>query len=231
MICDLNNHKSHALIQDALRILVNLTHRGACGCDETTGDGAGISIQKPHVFLQKAARAAHIALPEATEYAAGLVFLPADPDRRRAAREVLVQAAAKQGLSFLGWRKVPINPDAAGDLARLVMPVIRMAFVGSGRAVGDPTEFERRLYCARKTAENTVRSLPDPDDHLFHIVSLSSRTLVYKGMLLADQMTGFYPDLTDPDLTSAGHRPSALQYQHLSILGPGPAHTLPLPQR
>jgi len=203
MICDLNNHKSHALIQDALRILVNLTHRGACGCDETTGDGAGISIQKPHVFIQKVAQAAHIALPEDSEYAAGLVFLPADPDRRRAAREALVQAAAKQGLSFLGWRKVPVNPDAAGDLARLVMPVIRMAFVGSGRAAGDPTEFERRLFCARKTAENVVRSLPDPDDHLFHIVSLSSRTLVYKGMLLADQMTGFYPDLTDPELTSA----------------------------
>ena len=130
MICDINNRKSHELVQDALQILVNLTHRGACGCDETTGDGAGILIQKPHHFLEKAAREAIIHLPAESDYAAGLVFLPSNKDRRKAAKAALSAAAQEKGLHFLGWRTVPVNPEAAGDLARRVMPVIHMAFVG-----------------------------------------------------------------------------------------------------
>ena len=117
MVCDINNRKSHALVQDALQILVNLTHRGACGCDETTGDGAGILIQKPLLFLQQAAREAGIHLPAETDYAAGLVFLPSDKNLREAFRAALSAAAEEKGLIFLGWRRVPVNPDAAGDLA------------------------------------------------------------------------------------------------------------------
>ena len=203
MICDLSNRKSHAMVQDALKILENLTHRGACGCDETTGDGAGILIQKPHLFLQQAAREATIHLPTEMDYAAGLVFLPSDKGLRKAARAALSAAAEEKGLNFLGWRSVPVNPDAAGELARRVMPVIQMAFVGRGDAGGDALTFERRLYLTRKAAENRVRNMFDPGETLFHIASLSSRTLVYKGMLLADQMTAFYPDLCDPAMASA----------------------------
>jgi glutamate synthase (NADPH/NADH) large chain len=203
MICDLNNRPTHTLVQDALQILVNLTHRGACGCDETTGDGAGILVQKPHRFLEKAAREANIQLPVETDYAAGLVFLPTDRDLRRAAQSTLADAAHQKGLVFLGWRKVPVNPEAAGDLARRVMPDIRMLFVGKADTREDATAFERRLYLMRKRAERRVHRPLDPKDGLFHVASLSSRTLVYKGMLLADQMTAFYTDLCDPDLASA----------------------------
>lgn len=102
MICDLNHQKSHQLIQDALRILVDLTHRGACGCDESTGDGAGILIPKPHLFLQAVFQEAHIDLPHEEEYAAGLVFLPSDKERRMEAQQVLAAAVVQQGLKFLG---------------------------------------------------------------------------------------------------------------------------------
>ncbi|MGD8703590.1 MAG: glutamate synthase central domain-containing protein, partial [Desulfosarcina sp.] len=203
MICDLNNRKSHRLVKDALQILVNLTHRGACGCDETTGDGAGILIQKPHRFMQRIGNEAAVSLPKAADYAAGLVFLPNNRDERRAAQAQLAAAAEVNGLVLLGWRKVPVHPEAAGDLARRVMPDIGMMFVGKADPLEDATRFERRLYLMRKVAENRVRRLNHAPGSLFHIASLSSRTLVYKGMLLADQMTGFYPDLLDPDLTSA----------------------------
>jgi glutamate synthase (NADPH/NADH) large chain len=200
MICDINNRKTHRLIADALQILVNLTHRGACGCDDTTGDGAGILLQKPHTFLKKAARQALIHLPGETDYAAGLVFLPNDAKRRQEAEAALVDAAGQRGLSFLGWRDVPVDPTATGDLARRVMPTIRMVFVGKGDGSVD---FERQLVRLRKAAENRVREASATGEDLFHIVSLSSRTMVYKGMLLADQMTDFYPDLSDPTMSSA----------------------------
>jgi glutamate synthase domain-containing protein 1 len=203
MICDLNNQPTHALIRDALEILVNLTHRGACGCDESTGDGAGILIQQPHQFMRKVAGEAGIDLPGASDYAAGLVFLPTDPEQCRMARSVFADAAQAKGLDFLGWRRVPMNPQAAGDLARRVMPDIRMAFVARADDTGDTTGFERRLYLMRRQAENRLRDLIDAPDSLFHVASLSSRTLVYKGMLLADQISDFFPDLNDPDMASA----------------------------
>ncbi len=203
MICDINDRRSHGLVRDALQILVNLTHRGACGCDETTGDGAGILIQKPHAFLTGAAREANIQLPAEDAYAAGLVFLPTDENQRRACQAIVEGAATDNGLAFLGWRDVPVNPEAAGDLARRVMPAIRMAFVGRGDGAADPAAFERRLFVLRKTAENRVRAAALPAEALFHIASLSARTLVYKGMLLAGQMTAFYADLGDARLASA----------------------------
>ena len=131
------------------------------------------------------------------------MFLPSDRDLRRAAQSALADAAHQKGLVFLGWRPVPVNPEAAGDLARRVMPAIRMVFVGKADTREDSRAFERRLYLMRKSVERRVYHPVDPRDGLFHIASLSSRTLVYKGMLLADQMTAFYPDLCDPEMTSA----------------------------
>ncbi|WP_213183535.1 glutamate synthase large subunit [Desulfosarcina cetonica] len=202
MICDLHNRKSHGLIRDALKILTHLTHRGACGCDETTGDGAGILMQKPHGFLEKAAWEAHIHLPDEPDYAAGLVFLPHATAPREAAENALAAAADETGLATLGWRDVPVQATAAGDLARQAMPLIRMLFVGKGPDGGDVDAFERRLFCMRKRAENRFREAGHPGEG-FHVVSLSSRTLIYKGMLLADQMAAFFPDLMDPAMASA----------------------------
>jgi len=203
MLCDLKNRKSHGLVADALQILVNLTHRGACGCDATTGDGAGILIQTPHRFLEKATREAAIQLPAENEYAAGLVFLPTDSEKRHAAESALLDAAHAKGLAFLGWRTVPVHAEAAGDLARRMMPAIRMAFIGKTDPNQDTTAFERKLYLTRKYAEKQCAAWIEPPSELFHIVSLSSRTLVYKGMLLADQIAAFYPDLGDPEMASA----------------------------
>ena len=203
MVCDLHHRKSHALVRDALKILVNLTHRGACGCDETSGDGAGILVQQPRSFLEKAAERCRIALPPAGEYAAGLVFLPTEQASRRAIEAAVADAAQAKGLRFLGWRAVPVNPEAPGDLARQVMPVIRMAFVGAGDFAGRPEAFERQLFLTRKSAENRVRQMAGIQAGMFHIVSLSARTIVYKGMLLADQMAAFFPDLDDADFKSA----------------------------
>ncbi|BBO83558.1 glutamate synthase [Desulfosarcina ovata subsp. sediminis] len=203
MICDIHNRKRHGLIRDALQILVNLTHRGACGCDATTGDGAGILMQKPHAFLHQAARENGIQLPGESDYAAGLVFLPVDENRRRMAQGIIEDAAGRMGLAFLGWRDVPVRPEAAGDLARQAMPVIRMAFVGKGPSGGDDPAFERQLFLMRKASENSFREAGDPGEDRFHMVSLSARTLIYKGMLLADQMSAFFPDLLDPSMASA----------------------------
>jgi len=190
MVCDLHHRKSHALVRDALKILVNLTHRGACGCDETSGDGAGILVQQPRSFLEKAAERCRIALPPAGEYAAGLVFLPTEQASRRAIEAAVADAAQAKGLRFLGWRAVPVNPEAPGDLARKVMPVIRMAFVGAGDFAGRPEAFERQLFLTRKSAENRVRQMAGIQAGMFHIVSLSARTIVYKGMLLAMGFVG-----------------------------------------
>lgn len=121
MICNPNNQKSHDLVQDALQILDNLTHRGACGCDETNGDGAGILIQKPHVFLTKAAEKEGIQLPGESDYAAGLVFLPSDETCCNTTRQIMEDAARSKGLIFLGWREVPINPEAARCVDRFLM--------------------------------------------------------------------------------------------------------------
>ncbi len=203
MVCDIHDRKRHDLVEDALQILVNLTHRGACGCDETTGDGAGILIQKPHHFLEKAALEAGIGLPPEDAYAAGIVFLPRQETACEDAMATLARTVREKGLSILGWRPVPTDPDAAGDLARRLMPTIRMVFVGIGDGVVDRADLERRLYLVRKAAENRVALELAPEDGIFHVVSLSSRTLVYKGMLLADQIASFYPDLCDPDLVSA----------------------------
>jgi glutamate synthase (NADPH/NADH) large chain len=133
MICDINNRKSHTLVQDALQILVNLTHRGACGCDETTGDGAGILIQKPHRFLKKRpGRRTFTFRPKRTMRPAWC-FCPRTKTAPGGPNHLVGCRCEEKGLIFLGWRTVPVNPEAAGDLARRVMPDIRMAVCGQGR--------------------------------------------------------------------------------------------------
>jgi glutamate synthase domain-containing protein 2/glutamate synthase domain-containing protein 1/glutamate synthase domain-containing protein 3 len=203
MVCHLKGEKSHRIIADGLKILVNLTHRGACGCDETTGDGAGILMQMPHRFLSKACAAASIRLPDDNQYACGLVFLPPDQKQRRTCMDRFENVVRDEGQQLLGWRKVPVESEALGELARQLEPVIYQIFIGPGPGINEPEHFERKLFVIRKVIEKLVRDAGLSQASYFHIPSLSGRTLVYKGMLLADQIQAFYPDLVDPAMTSA----------------------------
>ena len=203
MVCHMKGEKSHQIIADGLQILVNLTHRGACGCDETTGDGAGILMQMPHAFLKKVSAAAVVKLPAENEYACGLVFLPRDQKQRQICMKRFEMVVGEEKQQFLGWRQVPVDSDALGDLARQLEPAIYQIFVARGPGIDDSAQFERKLYIIRKVIEKFIRESDLPQAPYFHVPSLSSRTLVYKGMLLADQITAFYTDLTDPDMVSA----------------------------
>ena len=203
MVCHMKGEKSHRIIADGLQILVNLTHRGACGCDETTGDGAGILIQMPHAFLKKAAAEASIQLPAEREYACGLVFLPPDQEQRNICMDHFEAVVLEEKQEFLGWRRVPVNSEALGDLARQLEPAVYQIMIGRGPGIRGAAHFERKLFVIRKVIENFVRESQLSGAPYFHVPSLSCRTIVYKGMLLADQIEAFYPDLTDPQIASA----------------------------
>lgn len=203
MVCHIRGERSHDIVRDGLSILKNLAHRGAYGCDATTGDGAGILMQMPHGFLNGVAAECSIRLPQAGDYACGLVFLPQDPTGRQQLMDMAADAVREAGQVFLGWREVPVRADALGDLARAVEPTIWQCFVGRGPGIKDRSHFERKLYVIRKTMERRARTSQAAQRGWFHIPSLSSRTLVYKGMFLAHQLGAYYPDLAHPTLTSA----------------------------
>jgi glutamate synthase (ferredoxin) len=188
---------SHEVVAAAVEALVNLGHRGAQGADPESGDGAGILIQLPDRFLR---RVAGITLPAPGTYGVGMVFLPAAPAERSRCEDIVSHACADEGLRVLGWRDLPVDPTALGATARHMMPVIRELFVGAIGLSGDA--LERRLYVLRRVIE--TRALAERlDRSRFHVASLSSRTLIYKGMLTAAQLQRFYPDLDDPDVTSS----------------------------
>jgi len=201
-ICNLRGVKSHDIVHRGLQILVNLSHRGACGCDEKTGDGAGILLQMPHQFMKKAAGECDIRLPSPFEYGAGLVFLPRNPNQRKYCLNLLKEIIYAEGLDFLGWRQVPVHNEVLGDIARRVEPVISMLFIGRGRGIKDEDHFERKLYVVRKVMENRIRESDLSEKAFFYIPSLSTRTLIFKGLLLADQIEPYFPDLADPDMVS-----------------------------
>ena len=203
MVCNLKGTKSHDIIHKGLQILVNLSHRGACGCDETTGDGAGILFQTPDKFLRKVAGGLGIRLPEETAYATGLVFLPRNAEERKYCMGLFERVIRAEGQELLGWRNVPQHNEVLGDLARRVEPDIHQIFIGRGRGIKDQAHFERKLYVLRKVIEKQIRESDLVEKKFFYVPSLSSRTIVYKGLMLADQIEPFLPDLTDPDLESA----------------------------
>ncbi len=203
MVCNLRGEKSHDVVHKALKILDNLSHRGACGCDEKTGDGAGILMQIPDAFLRKATSGSGFRLPPETEYAAGLVFLPRDPAERAYCMDLFERIVREERQEFIGWRNVPQHNEVLGDLARAVEPDIHQVFVGRGKGIKDQAHFERKLYVIRKVLEKAIRESSLKEKNFFYVPSLSSRTIVYKGLMLADQIEPFLPDLTDPDLVSA----------------------------
>ena len=212
IVANIDGTRSHRLIDQALEVLINLGHREACGCDPDTGDGAGFLFQTPHTFFKRVTHEAGIELPDAGRYGVGMIFLPQDAPLRERMEAEVEAGLADEGLVILGWRDVPTDPSAIGTLAREVMPVIKQVFVaepgGSSNGI-DPDAFERRLYIARKQIERRIAGLaasaPEQEQELdvFYVCSLSSRTILYKGLIRTIQIAGFYPDLGQQDLTTA----------------------------
>lgn len=200
-VVNIKGQKSHAIVQQGLQILESLSHRGAQGCDSCTGDGAGILLQVPHEFLKRAAGDAGVFLPNAGEYGVGMVFLPPQADARQQCEALFTRIISEEGARLLGWRDVPVKSDAIGIVARSTEPYMRQVFIA--RDVLNEGQFERKLYVIRKRVEHAVRESAIQGRHYFYISSLSANTIVYKGLLLPDQMSAYYQDLKDERLTSA----------------------------
>ena len=202
-VANMKGVKSHEIVQQGLQILVNLEHRGACGFEENTGDGAGILIQMPHKFLEAVAKEEHITLPPPGHYGVAMVFLPPDKQLRQKIEERFEQVVRAEGQKFLGWRTVPTDNSTLGETAKSEEPEVRMAFVGRSPSIKDELAFERKLYVIRHRLFNEVRYAGAPGGSFFYIPSFSSRTIVFKGMLTTAQVAEFYPDLSDPRMESA----------------------------
>ncbi len=202
-VVNINGQKSHDIVRKGLLVLINLLHRGACGCEANTGDGAGILLQMPDKFLRRECGRLGIALPGPTEYGTGLAFLPRDLVQREKVQALIGTIVGEEGQRLLGWRDVPTDDRLLGATAISVEPHIKQVFVGRGSAVRDHAHFERKLYVIRKRIESAVDGLDVPERRFVYLPSLSSNTLIYKGMLSADQIETMYPDLTDPDVESA----------------------------
>jgi glutamate synthase domain-containing protein 2/glutamate synthase domain-containing protein 1/glutamate synthase domain-containing protein 3 len=197
LVADLHGNASRHIVRQALTALVNLGHRGACGCEADTGDGAGILMQLPHGFLREAARRDGVALPGPGAYGVGMVFLPRDAAAARADAAAFDAIAAEEGLRVLGWRTVPTSAAGLGKTARSAEPAIRQVFLARPDRL-DAAAFERKLYVVRRRAERALRG-----DGGFYLASLSARTIVYKGMLLPRQLEAYFPDLADASVVSA----------------------------
>ncbi|CAB1369787.1 glutamate synthase-related protein [Denitratisoma oestradiolicum] len=202
-VAHIKNKKSHAIVEQGLAILKNLEHRGATGFDPKLGDGAGILIQLPDAFLREETKKAGFALPVAGAYAVGNIFLPQSANGRAACESAVARIVCEEGQTFLGWRDVPRDNSGLADSARDIEPVIRQAFIGRGESCADQNAFERKLFVIRKRIEHEVRRLHIDDRKMFYIGSLSSRTIVYKGMLLSWQVGEYFRDLQDPRMVSA----------------------------
>ena len=206
-VVNIKGQKSHKLIEQAFEMVTNLLHRGACGCEVNTGDGAGMLLQLPHRFFRKEAERLGVTLPAVGAYGVGMVFLPRDPAERSRIEKLFADIATEEDQLVLGWRNVPTDDSLLGDTAKSSEPVIRQIFIGRRSSLdGLPdahASFERKLYLIRKRVTHAVESLSLKEKHLFYVASLSSNTIVYKGMLIADQVEMMFPDLTDPTVESA----------------------------
>ena len=202
-VAHIKGKPSHDTLRQGLQILENLTHRGAVGADPLAGDGAGILIQIPDAFLRQACSVQSVALPEAGSYGVGMLFLPRAAKARTACERVIADRIKAEGQKLLGWRDVPVDNSGLGESVKKEEPLVRQVFIGRGKSCADQDAFERKLFVIRKTAEHAVRALADGQGNGFYIPSMSSRTIVYKGMLLANQVGQYYLDLQDPAVESA----------------------------
>ncbi|AXK83122.1 glutamate synthase large subunit [Pseudolabrys taiwanensis] len=202
-IADIKGRKSHQIVEDGLRILCNLEHRGAVGADPRMGDGAGILVQIPHKFFAKKAQELGFTLPAPGEYAIGYLFMPTEKSWRQIIRDIYAEVIAEEGLTLLGWRDVPTDNSSLGESVKPTEPKHMQVFIGHGKKKLTEDEFERRLYILRKAISNAIYKRRERRTSSYYPVSISCRTVIYKGMFLADQLGSYYPDLHDPDFESA----------------------------
>ncbi len=201
-VASIRGHKSHDIIRQGIQVLISLTHRGACGCDPETGDGAGVLIQIPHKFFARECSTLGFELPAPGTYAVGMTFLPVERHQRLQCEGILERIVREEGLEVLGWRDTPVDGSAVGRVARVSQPYIQQIFIASAAYLNEDA-FERKLYVVRKRAESEVGASDMEDGGMFYLPSLSARTIVYKGLLLAPQIANFYTELSDPDVASA----------------------------
>ena len=202
-VTNIKGVKSHAIVQQGLQILRNLTHRGAVGADPLAGDGAGILIQIPDRFFREEMAARNVQLPPPGQYGVGMVFLPKEPASRLACEYEIERAIKDEGQTLLGWRDVPCDDTGVGASVKKIEPVIRQVFVGRGHGVTVTDALERKLYIIRKASGHAIQALKLAHGKEFYVPSMSARTIVYKGMLLAHQVGTYYKDLQDLRLASA----------------------------
>ena len=202
LVASIRGDKSHAIIRKGLEVLLNLTHRGAAGCDPETGDGAGILIQIPHVFFARECGELGMRLPEPGAYGVAMVFLPVEKHCRLQCEGIFERIAREEGLAVLGWRDTPVNGDAIGREARASQPYIEQFFVGRPKGL-DEDGFERLVYRVRRRTENEIEDSDIEGKEMFYIPSFSCRTIIYKGLMLAPQIEKFYFELANPLVTSA----------------------------
>ncbi len=202
-VANIKNNKSHQTVSDALTILENMEHRGACGCENNTGDGAGITLQVPHEFFFDECLHQGVHLPAFGKYAVGVIFFPQDVPLREACRATFNRAAEKLGLDILLYRKVPVNTTGIGDSALSVEPEIEHVFIRCPNHISDNKDFERKLFVLRNHASHTIKNSVKEDEIGFYIASLSSNVIVYKGQLTSMQLRHYYADLNDKRVVSA----------------------------
>lgn len=204
LIVDMKGRKSHSIVQGALEICVNLDHRGGCGCDPITGDGAGIFIQLPHKFFSAVCPGeCGFELPDEGDYGAGFIFLSRDPEERTREESIIQDIIAEEGLVLIGWRDVPVNSGILGKASSACEPVMRQCFIGRGQSCEAGLAFERKLYIVRRLATHRIRYAGTGEDSPFYVSSLSSRTMTYKGMLTTSQLAEYFPDLANEAMESA----------------------------
>lgn len=202
-VANIKGNKNHQVIADALTILENMEHRGACGCENNTGDGAGILIQTPHAFFFDECLKMGVHLPSFGKYGVGSVFFPKEVRLREQCRDIFSRCAEELGLEILTWRKVPVNPEDIGVTARSVEPEIEQVFVACPDHISDPMDFERKLFVLRNYASHQINNSVKKDPIGFYITSLSYKIIVYKGQLTSGQVRQYYPDLSNKKLVSA----------------------------
>ena len=212
-VAHIKGQKSHEIIAQGLQILINLDHRGAVGADKLMGDGAGILIQTPDEFYRAEMALSGVMLPPPGEYGVGMIFLPKEHASRLACMQELERAVRAEGQVLLGWRDVPVDAEMPmSPTVRSKQPVLKQIFIGRGPDVLVPDALERKLYVIRKTASSAIQALKLTHSREYYVPSMSCRTVIYKGLLLAHQVGQYYRDLEDPRVVSA----MALVHQRFS---------------
>src|ERR1700744_4943213 len=202
-VANIKGHKSHQIVSDALTVLENMEHRGACGCEDNTGDGAGIMIQTPHEFFFEECLKLGVHLPAFGRYGVGVLFFPREIRLREECRSILQRAAERLGLEVLAYRRVPVVADPVGPTALSVEPEMEQVFVACPDHIQNPDDFERKLFVLRNYATHTIRNTVRKDTIGFYVASLSYKTVVYKGQLTSGQVRNYFPDLSNKRVVSA----------------------------